>query len=435
MIEKFKSGLLAFLVLTSLIFSYTLWYGAPPYEFSKPITSERIHFSNPRSLSELIMPYRVVFSQEEGLYHVFAPGQELYQTAVSIFRSTLLTAGLEPATREEWLAAQEEAGLRLDFRYPYPLKVVDRPEMPALNTTSYYISLRGSDAWLMTLAGDCYRVNLTASRLDLLRRFSDAQDLTVYRLADNSDLPPEVNATFIGDIFLPLQDISLPVRQWEQETLDLERLLRVFFIDMSLVRRIEEKDGAVIYTDGQKGVRVYPAGAVEYTMAGGRGGLLSGEQALSMAGEIIALYGGWTADLFAWVPPGFDTPQSRHQLLFVPYVEGRPLISSVGGISLSVTERGAHSYFRNLVLPVAELQGANTVIPASLALQLAIEYAVEEGDGLGPVQITDFYLGYYLREPFGVHKQVLAAWFLEMDRGGLVVINAITGVPVAIHQF
>ncbi len=453
--EKLKSLVLGLLVLASLTLSYALWYGSPPYEFSKPMASEPIHFSSSRSLQAMITPDRVVFHRGEGLYHVFTPGQELFQVGVNLFKNCLdalilmkplevmEAAGPDAGENENDAEGEEEvgehlppAGIRLDFPYPYPLEA---PGQPPVDIAQFFLSLEGDEAWLKTPGGDYYALTLAGVGRDLLLRFDRAEGLPTYRLADEEDLPPEAAAVFTREVYLPEGEVGLPVQRWEQERLDVDRLLKVFFIDMSLVRRIDEKDGAVIYTDGQKGVRIYPAGAVEYTAAVAREGLLSGSPALAMAGEIIALYGGWTAGLYLWTPPGPEPPESRQQLLFTPYAGGRPLISSEGGVSLSVSSRGVQSYFRNVMLPAnepqGEPQGMLPLISAPEAFAKAVEYALQERVGMGPLRIQGFYPGYYLREPLSEHKQAVTAWFLELEGLGLVVMNAASGLPAAVLRF
>ncbi len=443
--EKIKAVVLGILVLGSLVLSYLLWFGAPTYEFSKPITSERIQFSSSRSLLEMVTPDRVIYTPEEGLYHIFRPGEDLYQVASNTLRVTLQEVeGLQSASKEEGLEAWQGQGLCLEYQYPFPWQVLAGVESPPLNVKAFRLLWEGEAAWLVTVEGDYYKIglpgSLPGSRSGLLKRISEAQGLMAYRKADLSDIPEGMNVTFRRDIYLPLEELSLPVLQWEREKLDYERLLKVFFIDMSLVRRIEEKDGAVIYTDGQKGVRIYSGGAVEYTMAGGRGRLLSGERALTMAGEIIALYGGWSSSLHLWVPPGFELPGARQKLFFLPYVEGKPLVSPEGGVSLSVTEMGAQTYFRQLLAPTTDALSADALsegatISASLALERALEYVAEERGVQTNIEITGFYPGYYHRYPLSEQKQILPAWFLEVDRIGLVVIHAGNGFPLALDRF
>jgi regulatory protein YycH of two-component signal transduction system YycFG len=429
MMEKAKSIILGCLVLASLALSYALWYGSPPYEFSKPIASERIHFSGSRSLPELVTPERVVLRREEGAYFVFMPGQELFQTGVNLFRAILAEPGaLEPG--EE--GGGEEPGLRLDFSYPYPWKVPGTAE-PSLKISRFFLSLAGDTAWLQTRDGAYYTLKPQEVRQDLLERFKNVTGLTPHRLAADADLPP--GAVLARDVYLPLGDVTLPVQQWERERLDLDRLLNVFFIDMSLVRRIEEKDGAVIYTDGQKGARVYPDGAVEYTSAGSKEEPLSGNPALSLAGEIVALFGGWTGSLYLWTPPGPEPGEQRQTLLFIPYAAGRPVISPEGGISLTVNQRGAQSYFRSLVLPGEASLGSLTAIPAGTALERGVEYALQEWEGEGPLPVEALYPGYFLRDPLAGYQQAAAAWFLAVEGLGLIVINAASGLPLALLRF
>lgn len=86
---------------------------------------------------------------------------------------------------------------------------------------------------------------------------------------------------------------------------DLSLVVDSFFFDRSVVRTIEELDGAIICTDGRRGLRVYPTGVVEYTVGRGRGPRDMGQAgakapergvlfaALEAAGAFIGEHGGW----------------------------------------------------------------------------------------------------------------------------------------------
>jgi hypothetical protein len=66
------------------------------------------------------------------------------------------------------------------------------------------------------------------------------------------------DCTAIGGnhFIVPFSSFSLPSYTLVKEDLDFEMLLGKLFLDQTLMRRIEERDGTIIYTDGEKGLSV-----------------------------------------------------------------------------------------------------------------------------------------------------------------------------------
>ena len=81
-----------------------------------------------------------------------------------------------------------------------------------------------------------------------------------------ANLTADVNLKVIGDVYVSLLSYELPVYSMKRESISEERLASNFFTDFSVIRRIEERDGTIIYTDGQQGLRIYDNGAIEYNL-------------------------------------------------------------------------------------------------------------------------------------------------------------------------
>jgi hypothetical protein len=111
--------------------------------------------------------------------------QDLYQAAVGTLRATLQEAeSLQPASEEEGLKAWQGQGLCLEYSYPFPWPAFTEVESSPLNVAAFLLLREGETAWLLTVEGDYYKINLRESRLDPLKRFSEAQGLMAYRKAD-----------------------------------------------------------------------------------------------------------------------------------------------------------------------------------------------------------------------------------------------------------
>lgn len=437
--EIIKSITLGFLVLTSLGLTFVLWYGTPAHEISRPLLSERIHFTNPRTLSEIILPERMVVHLGTEEYSLLFPEQDLYNSVVTVFNEYFgeKIVYAEEITADDWSAALEGEGLLLYYSYPFSFKT-DAADLLENNIFASEVFLSGKEeiSRLMFRSKEglffqTEKVKEALFNYGLRNQLFTNETAVFFRRAEEEDLPDE-GVFLAGEIYLPLETIKMSALTGETTRLDIERLKKVFFADLSLVRRIEEKDGAAIYTDGRKGLRVYIDGAIEYTSAVTVDALPLDEQALRLAGEVVALYGGWEENLYLWLPPGQNIPATDgRKIFFRSFFQGKPFVSREGCLNLILTEQGVQSFFRRLVSPwQPEGEGAYSleVIPAEEALLKSVNYLLQEKHGQAKIGLTDFYLAYYRREPEGEISRLVPVWVLETDVAGMVLINAHTGL-------
>ncbi|WP_158212394.1 two-component system activity regulator YycH [Natranaerobius trueperi] len=100
--------------------------------------------------------------------------------------------------------------------------------------------------------------------------------------------------------YVPRPDKKFYPKAVEFESIDHKRLAKAFFLDLSFVRKIEERDGTNIFTDGQRGLRLYPEGAVHYNAPRTEDRNLMRVDyydLLEQGGHYISLYGGWEEHL------------------------------------------------------------------------------------------------------------------------------------------
>ncbi len=439
--EIIKSITLGFLVLSSLGLTFILWYGTPVHEISKPLLSEKIHFTNPRLLPEIILPARIAVHLGGEYTHILLPGQELYNSVITVFNDYIGDKIFYPKeiTADEWSAALEGQGLLL--YYPYHVSFKTEATGLAENRISaseVFLVSEEEKPYLMfrSQEGLFFQIKKMKEALvdyKLHKQLFKNETATFFRRAEMVDLPSE-RVFLAGDIYLPLETIRMSVLTGKTVRLDIERLKKVFFADLSLVRRIEEKDGAAIYTDGRKGLRVYVDGTIEYTSAVTAEVLPLDEQALRLAGEVVSLYGGWEENLHLWLPPGQKIPATEgRKVFFRSFFQGKPIVSREGCLHLVLTEQGVQSFFRRVLSPWQPEGGGEEaysleVISAEEALIKSIDYLLQEKYGQLKIGLTDFYLAYYRQEPVGETSRLLPAWVLETDVAGMVIVDAHKGL-------
>ncbi|MEW5919504.1 MAG: hypothetical protein AB1796_00845 [Bacillota bacterium] len=131
-----------------------------------------------------------------------------------------------------------------------------------------------------------------------------------------------------------------------QEELPGKELVSAFFLDPAMARRIEERDGAIYFTDGKKGLRLYAGGAVEYTAPGLEvsSNRLSYSSALLEAAENQCLYGGWPASAFL---EKREKTAGGYRFFWRSYARGLPLVTEVSSCEMLVNDEGMPYYRRN----------------------------------------------------------------------------------------
>ena len=156
-----------------------------------------------------------------------------------------------------------------------------------------------------------------------------------------------------GSIYVPATPVAGEVLL-TREVVAEEELLRAFFLDPTMARRIKERDGAIYYTDGKRGLRIYAGGALEYTAPGQNvlNNRLSYSAALLQAAENLSLYGGWPHNVFL---ERREKTAGGYHFFWRSFVDGMPLITEQGDCAeMIVNDKGMPYYRRSFYIPGRE---------------------------------------------------------------------------------
>ena len=304
--QKLTTFLLALLVFSSLLLTYRLWYGHHPSRQVEPLDEkvpEKVFFELPRPLEDTITPERILVESGDGDgFYLLRYGQENFNLAWEE-----ISLALQALTKYEYRARESlgetGAGLKVWFNPPLPVGA----GTPWLQEDRYRelakleLWLDGEESWAILQeksGGDAMALKLPG-RLATLFGEAAFADSTPYIL-----LAPELPDTVLSDrlsegeeLVVPLSPPVLPELVLVQENLDRESLVDAFFVDRNLVRKIQEKAGAVIYTDGTKGLRIKKG--MEFSDPIREKSLtpLAYLSALNACNKYICSYGGWPAEL------------------------------------------------------------------------------------------------------------------------------------------
>lgn len=429
--ERVKSALLVVLVGLSIHLSLLLWQGLPPAEApAAELPAGGTYWGAGRDPVALLAPARLVLYRAKGAPALLYPGSPGYERAWSGALDVLQQLGsLSPAqlAGEEVAAAAWKpgaGGIALELIFPLPIgpelwgPVLDYPEGFQLPwPVQRALVVPGQEPALLLAGpgpGQLRGFKLPGAGTTLggiLRELSGTALLPARELKG----PPPVGS----GLYVPGTSLSLPVLRVGGEAADPEVVASSFFADLSLTRCIRERDGATIYSDGQRGVRVSPDGGVEYNAPEVMAGvLLPPAQALERAARFITQHGGWPQEArlaqLAEVP---SAPDGFHyRLVFTQYWNGLPALTPT--LELMLSDRGVGRYRRSVLRAAWRTRWASV---SSAGLEEAISRS-----GKLPKEdtVADVYLAY--REETGQSGELLLVpvWAVETAHGRIFWLPA-----------
>lgn len=312
MIEKIKSILLVLLVALSLYLTYQLWYGQKPAELVIEDDFERIEVEKPKPLTEIITPLQVMLSTGDG-YYMLRDGDESFSLIWEAVSQILQGANKESIIDQDLS----------DLEWQKILTICMDPSLPAgddlpwLAESDYSLlnrlEVKQSDGalWLLISeaeTGKSLFVALTDQEQELISEIIAQIDVTGKVLY--SSLSAEyifdlsgIEFAVVKPLYVPTEELSMELAQFRPENINRDMLLKTFFVDYSMARIIEEKDGSLIYTDGERGLRLGIEGLeftnprIEERQASSSTSAFSYVEALNNSSSILSYHGGWPAGL------------------------------------------------------------------------------------------------------------------------------------------
>ncbi|ACB86448.1 two-component system activity regulator YycH [Natranaerobius thermophilus] len=401
--EQIKTVLLVILVINSIFLTSRLWVTDYHYERSEEPNIEEITYGDNPELFQQVKPEKIVYHANEQIF-LLRRDREVYEQVWKLFWDNIITgenfttgnikdkesleltkpyfiykfSGVSPLN----LMLNGEYGLPSNYDEEYSDLLVTLDENPQI-----YLVDNGSQ--------DGYPVNMSVLGFEEFeqeelekRNLESGQEITsqdiaeiFYHtgqeyLADIEDLlgqvPDSISKEWYEILKLKSEEIHdkgytmyLPTDK-ELENLDLipqvlnfeeqnkEKLAKAFFLDLSFVRKIEERDGTTIYTDGQRGLRFYPDGGLQYNAPQTRDSIRTADSNtfLDRGGRFISLYGGWVDNLKAaqLTTPSSEFQDSTYNLTEINYLyyhHGFPILNEFL-LNISMADNKLVEYFRHI---------------------------------------------------------------------------------------
>jgi len=448
--EKLKSLLLLILVTTSFAMSSEVWldrYRAP----TPPPPREEIA---PPPFADLMAPV-AVHAHAERSARTFSPGDPVYDVTWEYLRGLLApatTSVVRGATQSEWERALRAGSLEFKLSGPVQLAMwleelgvnpealspaftMDRIMLSRQSNHLFFLNTRTVTFFIWENAGaptpQAGVREAVVRQLDWVATQQSGQSLR--QLA--SAWRPRA-ATWVTVPDSPGRWPQLLVSHERPQSLEL---VNSFFSDISLVRRVVERDGRTSFTDGRRHVYLHVDGTVQYVATSWfvpvHDIAVKAAATMTRGLSFVARHGGFTEHMrlsHMAVDPARGQSVAQIKGEFVPYakftVQGVPhfvpLVSWGPQLTIAVNEREVAYYQRSLYHPITDGASPTQVIAAEAAL-LALEPSLSRGQ-----LITAMYLGFYQREIDHIAEFIYPVWVVEQGEERFLV-NAFTADVIA----
>ena len=294
------------LVVISLFLSFTIWSQVPgnfsafkmgqedkKVEPIYTVSPEKIlvYFGN--SFSTLLKPSSPLYDE------TWSIARELLKTRSNASPELLGNISRESFKRVRGLEVFFPTSLPANFlKQLFNIEGVDFTALDGKLINSFLLlDDNALSVYLVDSEDNLYRIGKGSESPELNETIKDIDSLDPPLYAN---LTADVNLKVVGDVYVSLSLYELPVYTLKREQISEEQIATKFFPDFSITRRIQERDGTVIYTDGQQGLRLYADGAFEYSMPVSRDTkkAQSFYESFNTAIDFIADHGGLPANAY-----------------------------------------------------------------------------------------------------------------------------------------
>ncbi|NLZ93049.1 MAG: hypothetical protein GX922_03400 [Firmicutes bacterium] len=427
--ERMKTVILIMLILSSLFMTTNLLFGQPYLETAEPPAYEQVSFGELRPLREQILPVLRLGRAEEWLE--LQPWHKGYQDAWH--HLLWLCQHARELHKEMPPAESNSQQIRVTFAAGVDLSWwVTNSSVKGLQIQEIrWYADEPQTAWLKTDSSQWLCASLSRLPSNWQQQLTELfQHGWKLRLATETDLAGLKPAA--GGVLIPQTIPKLPVYTAVVEKLEREKLLSSVFVNLALVRKIEERDGAEIYTDGLKGLRFFRQGTLEFTAPENEPGLLplSHDEVLRQGAQYLQLMGGWPEQLYLKEVlateqlTGNRSHWHTYELHFQTVDKGWPLVSSSPALSLHFSDQGVIYYSRQIYYLESAATAALPLVTPAQALQALVDNLTVPAAEIYLLSVEPvFYLAAADKE------QALArpAWFIELANGQTAIVDGHTG--------
>jgi len=407
----------------SLFLSFAIWFRIPGEQSAEKEMGEQKSID----IMTVVSPAKILVHLGNASHTLFTPASSFYDKTWNYSRKTLSSVwsgGKAASIDLEADFFEQKTGLEVVFSTPMPVSFVKRlfniesvDEANFDNTMlSSYSLIEDGGLWVYLKGSDgrYYKINKSGESGELSSLLKEVSESNppLFATIPSSDAHVKISR----GIYVPLMTQVLPQYGVKYEKVINDRLAVKFFDDFSVVREIRETDGAVIYTDGQRALRIYHDGTLEYSFPGIKEQKknTSFYDALGTALDFINSHGGWPQGGFlsSYEISNQGINGNLYKFGFGIRINGCPIISDKEYMSVTVDGSQVKNYFRNMTGIDKPGRTADMISPIK-----AVDIAVSTKDIKA---MEDIYLGYIMDK-----DEYIPTWVIR-SQGHDIIIRSIS---------
>lgn len=312
MLERLKNTVLILLVVLSILFTGLIWTSQPQYDFIQSTAyQERELLGESRGLEELVRPRQIIFHLGEAKHAVAYPEMGPYRNVLENGLKEWDIFNITPKylNRDQWeelLTSRQ--GVEIEYPTGIPVDSLQRllpikedlpKQLKDVSSVWYYIEPDSNNVVALLISKkheQTFQAKTGLSADSFLAKYVvQGESLTQYKAYHTTAVQTEViPASFFHLVYLPLENMHGNNFDFFYRPITSEAMQQALFIDPSIVRRIQERDGAVLFTDGKRSMQVNRTheGMIYYDPFMGK--TSSNESTLYDAITFVNEHHGWT---------------------------------------------------------------------------------------------------------------------------------------------
>jgi regulatory protein YycH of two-component signal transduction system YycFG len=438
MVERLKSTLLISLVCMSVFLTWQISTYQPQYDYILPteyVTHEGL--AQRKETNELIRPEMIIYHYGEDQHTVSYP--EMFQYGVMQRQmSNWYFYGFREIKAEQYKEWQDLSnnykGVEFTFTTGIPFQLLtdifqirmDEITLPLVNRIWIYQDEETNEVNAMFISVEDQRMvqaRTGISNRELGEYLALGETRPSYKGYVLSD--PENNEVYPRH-YLSTEPTEITEYRYFYQKIPIETMIPYLFVDPTLVRQIEDRNGDSFYTDGSRGLQLHQSQLNMYFFHPVSGHLEAGnveENYVQRSVQFVNQHKGWDQPYYLYKIDR-SNPNDTIQVQFRKYIGNfpvldEPLEKDQNMIELDMQFDRVIGYYRPLIEIDRVMDQVERELPPGTAV---IDYLKAEGFSIE--EIDDIFIG-YKSEIKEYYVSYIPYWVVQWDNGEQMFIKKV----------
>lgn len=408
---------LIILVGISLFLSYALWSNIPGNMTAINRTSDVKRLD----LVSVVRPVKIVVHLGNSSHTVIKQSSYFYDDIIKYCDNTLAKGWSEGSPEPVDIRSDffvHKKGFKIFLPTPLPASFVKQVlEVESSGSASSddklidsYIIIKDEfvKIYLRDVEGKYYKLgkDIESPELDTIIDTVKESDPPAYANLPSGNLSIRISS----NTYISLSPYYLPVYEITQNTSPSEDIISKYFPDFSVTRKIREKDGVIIYTDGQRGFRIYPDNSLEYNYPGTKDEDTDFYDALNIAVDFVNRRGGWPEDAYL---SSFEIEKNNgrvYKFNFRTRLSGYQVVMDKEYFTVVVQGSQVRHFYKHPINVKAQQDVTDLISPIT-----ALDIAVAKKEVKA---VDDIYPAYYIKQ-----GQIRPIWVIKTGKKQIIIEN------------